>query len=378
MNLPGAPRHTSSRDSSRSSSRSIRCITSLLISPRCAARPPRRAARRRARASAAGRRSSGPRCPSSSSILPARTLKRRWRNSYRPRTRSTVSSRVHSSGRELVEAVERGARRREPRAQLLGLLLGAVLAHAEAADQHRQREPLADHGHEDQRERDEEDQVAVRAAARRRRSRAAAPARRPATPRRACRTTPRPPAGARPTRRARCCGPAVDRPEHVGHREHPQRSARRSPWRTRARSSRSARRPRGPRARRAITGSCSPMRMNSVALRRNTRISQTAKPWRRVCGRGELGRAPAEVDAAGDGREHAGEPELVGGDEGGVGRQQRDRDLGGRVVEPLADLGDHEPHGQPDRDSARRRAEELEPGVERREVPPTAAATATR
>ena len=37
--------------------------------------------------------------------------------------------------RQLVEPLERGARRDEARAELLGLLLGAVLAHAEAADQ---------------------------------------------------------------------------------------------------------------------------------------------------------------------------------------------------------------------------------------------------
>ena len=33
-----------------------------------------------------------------------------------------------------------------------------------------------------------------------------------------------------------------------------------------------------------ITGSCSPIRMNSVAFRMKTRISQTAVLWRRVSG----------------------------------------------------------------------------------------------
>jgi hypothetical protein len=62
---------------------------------------------------------------------------------------------------ELVDPVERGAGDRQPGAQLLALLLVAVLDDAEAADQPRQRQPLADHGHEDQRERDELDQLAA-------------------------------------------------------------------------------------------------------------------------------------------------------------------------------------------------------------------------
>ena len=109
--------------------------------------------------------------------------------------------------------------------------------------------------------------------------------------------------------------------------------------------------------------------MNSVAFRRKTRISQTAKLWRRVWGEASSGRPPAEVDAGGDRRQHAREAQLVRGNEGRVGREQRDRDLGRRVVDPAPDLRDHEAHRQPDRDPAGRRAHELEPRVERREAP---------
>jgi hypothetical protein len=85
-------------------------------------------------------------------------------------------------------------------------------------------------------------------------------------------------------------------------------------------------------------------------------------------GRSDLRGHPAEIDAGSDRREHAREPELVRGDEGGVGGEQRDRQFGRRVVEPPPDLRDHEPHGEPDRDPAGRCAEKLEPRVERREA----------
>src|SRR6185312_4280897 len=63
---------------------------------------------------------------------------------------------------QLVDALERGTGDHEPRAQLLALLLVAVVDRAEAADQPWERQPLPDDGHEDQRERHELDHVAAR------------------------------------------------------------------------------------------------------------------------------------------------------------------------------------------------------------------------
>ena len=84
--------------------------------------------------------------------------------------------------------------------------------------------------------------------------------------------------------------------------------------------------------------------------------------------RGDLGSAEAEVDAAGDHRQHARDAELVGRDERPVGAEQRDRQLGVDVVDALAHLGDHPADGEPDRDPAGHVAEELEHGVPRRDA----------
>ena len=127
---------------------------------------------------------------------------------------------------QLVHPVERGAGDHQPRAELLVLLLGAVLDDAEAADQPRQREALSDHGDEDQREGDELDQLA---AGQRRAgvgAAAAAPAPPPARPRRASPPSSRRPGCASSTRRATLRGPAVDRPDEEGDDEVPQEADR--------------------------------------------------------------------------------------------------------------------------------------------------------
>ena len=187
-------------------------------------------------------------------------------------------------------------------------------------------------------------------------------------------TAPRIPAQADTIRDARAhpplplLGPAIERPDHVGHREHQDEAGadhggadeRRVADQLAGRVAR--------RGRPTITGSCSPIRMNSVALSRKTRISQTASALEARLRRDQLRGPPAQVDAGGDRRQHAGEAELVRGDERRVGGEQRDRDLGRRVVEPAPDLGDHEADHQPDRDPAGGRAHELEPRVERREA----------
>ena len=55
-------------------------------------------------------------------------------------------------------------------------------------------------------------------------------------------------------------------------------------------------------------------------------------------GRGELRRVPGHVEAGRNGRDHAREAELLGGQVGRVPGEDRDRDLGGRVVDSRADL----------------------------------------
>ncbi len=79
-------------------------------------------------------------------------------------------------------------------------------------------------------------------------------------------------------------------------------------------------------------------------------------------GRGYLGRAETEVEPGGDHGEHPGEAELVGRDERTIGAEQRDRELRVDVVDPLADLSDHPPDGEADRDAARDVDEELDCG----------------
>ena len=61
---------------------------------------------------------------------------------------------------ELLDAIECRSGDHQPCLELLALLVGAVIQHAELADQPGQRQPLADHRHQDQREGDELDQVA--------------------------------------------------------------------------------------------------------------------------------------------------------------------------------------------------------------------------
>ena len=63
---------------------------------------------------------------------------------------------------ERVEPVQRGPRRFQPGAQLLGLLIPTVVAHADRLDQRGQGEALEDEGGEDDRERQEDDEIALR------------------------------------------------------------------------------------------------------------------------------------------------------------------------------------------------------------------------
>ena len=62
--------------------------------------------------------------------------------------------------------------------------------------------------------------------------------------------------------------------------------------------------------------------MNRTAFSRNTSISHTAKLWSLVCGDARLGRMPAQVEAAGDHRQHPGQVQLVRGDEGRVAGEE--------------------------------------------------------
>ena len=62
----------------------------------------------------------------------------------------------------------------------------------------------------------------------------------------------------------------------------------------------------------------------------------------------------AEVQAGDHRRDHAGGAELLGREEGGVRREEGDRDLHRRVLDARPDLCDHPPHRQADRPPAQR------------------------
>ena len=120
------------------------------------------------------------------------------------------------------------------------------------------------------------------------------------------------------------------------------------------------------------------MRTNRVALSRNVETSQTAKACSRVGGEAAAGRPPAEVEAGGHRGEHAREVELLGGEEGGVAGEQADGDLGRRVVEPAADLADHDPTARPTRRRPTAASTNSRLASSSEKLPATAAATATR
>ena len=175
------------------------------------------AAPRAPRARSSGRRPSGPRsrrprsCPRAPPAAACGTRTCRC-------MRSIVSSRVHSSPRSSSIRRERGLGGDEPRLELLALLLGAVVVHAEPADQRRQRQALQHERDEDHRERQEDQQVALREVAR------AARAPRRARPRRACPPSRRP-CGSLPARAPRALGlAAVERADH----EHERRGCQTS------------------------------------------------------------------------------------------------------------------------------------------------------
>ena len=121
------------------------------------------------------------------------------------------------------------------------------------------------------------------------------------------------------------------RPARDDHRQADDRARRRS-----------ARPPSAPASESRIGRSWSPTRPNSRALSRNVRISQTASPCRRVCTVVSSGRVPADVDADGDDGEHGRDAGGLRRQVGEVAREQRDRDLGRRVVDAAAHLAQHE------------------------------------
>ena len=79
--------------------------------------------------------------------------------------------------------------------------------------------------------------------------------------------------------------------------------------------------------------------------------------------RRQLRGVPAEVDAGGHGGEHGRDADQVGGDERDVPGQERDRDLGGWVVEAAPDLADQPADGEPEGDPAARADDEERSGV---------------
>ena len=164
----------------RSSSRSSRCMTSLEIVPALRSRTISRALRLE---DLAHERLVGERAVLVAVVLdlarPARPAGA-CGTSYRPRMRSIVSSRVHSSAAELLDPGERRLGGDQPRLELLALLARRRRRRRSARISERQRQPLEHERREDHREGEEDDQVALREVRRRAR------ARRPARPRRAC------------------------------------------------------------------------------------------------------------------------------------------------------------------------------------------------
>ena len=201
-----------------------------------------------------------------------------------PRARSASRSWSMSSrwsGYSLGELVEprAGRPRRPPGARWPPRASGARPGHdAEAADEPRQRQALADERRDDDAERQEDDQVALREVGRQRR------APRPARPRRAC-----PPSDTTKTARgggygSRSPDPRAEPARQVGRREDPhdpgdddrQADGQPQPDAARRRCT-----PPGP-AR--IAGSCSPMSMNTKPLIRKITTFHTPRPIRRPSG----------------------------------------------------------------------------------------------
>ena len=84
--------------------------------------------------------------------------------------------------------------------------------------------------------------------------------------------------------------------------------------------------------------------------------------------RQQLRVAPAEVAARGDRRQHARHAEVLGGDVGGVRRQQGDDGLELEVLHAAVDLRDQPADDEPDRDAARRDEREAAGRVREREA----------
>ena len=305
--MPPTP---SSRASSRSSSRSTRRITSAEISPlsRSSTRASRWAVEELVHQPLVGERAVLD--PVLVVDLAGSTLKRRRRNSYMA---ADADDRVFVG--PLLDARARRGARAPRRRRAGGRAAPRVPRRSPSsctprrADQHRQGQPLADQGDEDDREGDEEDQVAARAAVRRRRWSAAAPAPRRARRRRASPPRRRSTRERQSARGGRAGRAAVERPDHRRRAEDPgeaDRDADRAGERRVADRGRRSTMP-ASLSPSTITGSCRPIRMKRVALSRKTRISQTEKERRRVSGEISSRRPPAEVDAGGDRGEHPGE-----------------------------------------------------------------------
>ena len=106
---------------------------------------------------------------------------------------------------------------------------------------------------------------------------------------------------------------------------------------------------------RRSSGTSSPVMMKTTPYRRKVIVSHTARPVRRASAPHDARAAAAEVQAGDHRRDHAGGAELLGREEGGVGRQEGDRDLHRRVLDARPDLRDHPPHRQADRPPAQHR-----------------------
>ena len=81
-------------------------------------------------------------------------------------------------------------------------------------------------------------------------------------------------------------------------------------------------------------------------------------------GRCDVRRPKADVEAAGDSRQHTGEAEFLGREIRRVAGEERDGELSVDVVEGFADSSGEPAHRQTDRDAADNGKHELEAGVQ--------------
>ena len=94
---------------------------------------------------------------------------------------------------------------------------------------------------------------------------------------------------------------------------------------------------------RSTAGSCSPIRMNTAPLMRNSRICQAAVPARRTDELMLARRVAPDPDPGGDRREHARQAELLRRQVGRDRREERQHDREHRVVDPPQRPGEDQP-----------------------------------